>query len=608
MKDIQDLLNWLDDHKAFADSSKSKLTSGISRLLKNSPDILLEFQFILKIKSTDPTELIYNVLHPGVLHTCEVCGQPTPFDKFYNGYKKTCCSKCSHILTTEKGKISKLEKYGDENFNNSKKNQETKLNRYGDAFYTNTEKGKQTKQNRYGNANYNNSAKNKKTCLEKYGYSNPAQVPEFKEKQRLSLFENYGVNTPMESEKIKQIYANNYLNNHGAFWPLQDRDVRKKFNFQRETSNEKAIEEFLKNRGFHYKYQYECNGKNFDFAVFGENGNLNLLIETDGPYFHGLLSDYDGKNVQGENDCKRFSKVPEGVKLLVADSDCKKEDLFSRILEVFDLDYNSWISEIVNSLPGDFPYPQYEEKRLRSDWKHLCEYDYNKYQRLAQSIIRHFHRSIYWSHVSNMPSPYEAWQDKKLLRKCVENRFIYSSSLSSQAIADGFNICKIAPKVSVFNPSLSKHLIEKYLNEYDEIFDPFSGFSGRMLGTCSLNKKYIGRDINEDHVKESNEIIDFLKLNAEVKVQDILTSSGNFKCLFTCPPYGGKEHWNALNDLVEKSCDEWIEECLARFNCSKYLFVVDETSRYKNNIVETITNRSHLSKKEEYVVLIEKSN
>ena len=86
----------------------------------------------------------------------------------------------------------------------------------------------------------------------------------------------------------------------------------------------------------------------------------------------------------------------------------------------------------------------------------------------------------------------------------------------------------------------------------------------------------------------------------------MLKSSGSYPCLFTCPPYGSKERWSGKNDLIEKSCDEWIQECLQRFDCEKYLFVVDGTERFKGNIVEEIYNSSHLGKGEEYVVLIKK--
>lgn len=137
------------------------------------------------------------------------------------------------------------------------------------------------------------------------------------------------------------------------------------------------------------------------------------------------------------------------------------------------------------------------------------------------------------------------------------------------------------------------------------MFDPFSGFSGRLLGACALGKHYIGQDLNEKHVNESNDIINFLNLSdlATVVQKDILTSSKErYECLFTCPPYEGKEHWN-LTD-IEKPCDEWINICLDKFECNKYLFVVDETIKYKNYIVDTITNKSHFGSNNEYVVLI----
>ena len=608
MIDRNDLLNWLKNNNAFTDDTCRTLTSGITRRIKNNPDTLHRFQEVTSLQTDNPAELIYNIVNPDCSRVCEVCGAPTTFDKYYNGYRKTCSKQCASALTVKGSKQSKLERYGSENYNNKEKNQQTKLERYGDAFFTNIEKGRQTKEARYGDANYNNSEKNKVTCLERYGYERASQAPEVKEKQRNTVMKKYGVSSPMQCEKVKQRYMQNYTEKNGVPWPLQNREVRKKFNFSKETSNEKAIEEFLKNRGFNYKYRYVCNGKEFDFAVFNEHNNLSVLIETDGEYFHGLLSDCDGKNVRGETDCTRFQKVPDGVKLVIADATRRHEDVFQEILRVFDLDYDSWINEIVESLSESFPYPSYSEDRMLKDWEHLKTYTYNPYQKLAMSVVRNFHKSIYSAHVDGKPSPLEAWSDKDLLRKCVENRFIYSSSLSSQAIADGFNVCKLAPKVSVFNPSLAKHLVDTYLNEFDKIFDPFSGFSGRMLGTCASGKRYIGQDIDKEHVVESNEIIKFHNLNASVVEKDVLQSSGNYECLFTCPPYTDKESWGDVANQTIKSCDEWIDECLQRFNCERYLFVVDETSKYDGYIVEELSNQSLFGKGKEKVVLIEKNS
>lgn len=83
-------------------------------------------------------------------------------------------------------------------------------------------------------------------------------------------------------------------------------------------------------------------------------------------------------------------------------------------------------------------------------------------------------------------------------------------------------------------------------------------------------------------------------------VKIYLTALGNYESLFTCPPYENKEIWNESD--VNMTCDQWIDECLQRFKCKKYLFVVDCTDKYKDNIVETIENKSHFGSNYEYVL------
>ena len=377
------------------------------------------------------------------------------------------------------------------------------------------------------------------------------------------------------------------------------------------TQPEKKFLTFLQSRSFNFEHNCtlttEEGSKCFDFVVF-EDDKPAVAIEIDGVYFHGLISDSDGKNVRGETDGARFTKVPEGCKYLAID-ETKIDEGIKEFLSLLELDYDQWVDSIVENLPKDFPYYAYEESRLRKDYRKLCEYtDVNPKGRLADSTIKNFHKSIYSAHIKDLPSPLEAWNDKDLLRKCVENRFIYSSNLSSHSVLNGFNVCKLAPKVSVFSASTAKYLIMKYLNSYSEVFDPFSGFSGRMLGTCASGKQYIGQDIDKEHVEESNEIIKFHNLNASVIEKDVLQSSGSYECLFTCPPYADKESWGDEANQTIKSCDEWITECLQRFNCERYLFVVDETSKYSNYIVEELSNQSLFGKGKERVVLIEKSS
>ena len=195
MNDRESLLKWLEENNAFTDNTRRLLTSGITRRIKNNPAILQRFQEVTGLQTDDSAELIYNIVNPGCSKVCEVCGTPTTFDKYYNGYRKTCSRKCASTLTIIGGKKTKLNRYGDANYNNKEKNQQTKLERYGDAFFTNIAKGRETKEKRYGSANYNNPEKAKTTCLERYGCEKASQASAVKEKQRRTILERRNVSS-----------------------------------------------------------------------------------------------------------------------------------------------------------------------------------------------------------------------------------------------------------------------------------------------------------------------------------------------------------------------------------------------------------------------------
>lgn len=522
---------------------------------------------------------------------CKCCGTETKYWNLEHGYREFCSRKCFWKVTTqlesvkEKRKQTCKEKYDSENYMQCKdfkeKTEVTNLREYGVKNAGGSDvaiaKIKATKLANHGDENYNNMEQTYATKEIKYGdkyYNN-----KMKTRQTWQKAYNIDITSPMQIPGVKQ-KALSYSS--------------------KMTTPEKKLFEFLKNRKFQFQYGYELNGKSFDFAIFN-NGELKLLIEIDGIYYHGLSEDSNGRHVRGENDCERFSKVPENVKYIVCDED-NIENCFGEIVKVYDMDYDEWIKSIISDLPKEFPYPKYTKERLAKDWKHLQEWEWNKNSYVGSSIVRHFHESIWEAHVGKNISPVECWNNKELLEKTVKNRMIYSSRLSSQSIVDGFNVSKIAPKVSVFNPMSAKYLIKTYLNEFSEVFDPFSGFSGRMLGCCALGKKYVGQDINTKHVIESNRIIDYLRLNASVKEQDIFIDQGEYECLFTCPPYGLKEIWNEHE--TNYTCDMWIAQCITRYDCKKYLFVVDSSERYKDYIIGEITNSSHFGNRKEYIVLI----
>ncbi len=359
----------------------------------------------------------------------------------------------------------------------------------------------------------------------------------------------------------------------------------------------------------------------WDYGIYSKDNNeLIMVVDLDGAYYHADNCDYDGIHSKEEYDERRSLSIPDGIKYsIIYENQFTKS--FKIMLHSLILNYDDFINDIFKQcrlIP--FPYPSFTDKELLKSYESLYKMDCNdKYHEdislnthIGDHIIQHFHHSIWHAHTKNKPSPYDAWNNDELLMKCINNRTIYQNHLNPNKILQGFNISKIATKVSVFSAGRAKLIINKYLQEYDIIFDPFSGFSGRMLGTISLGKKYIGQDISLDHTNESNNIIRFLynnsiQLDATVIQQDILVSTGNYPCLFTCPPYGDKEQW-VDTPVSNKSCDDWIDVCLKNFKCNRYVFIVDKTIKYQRYIINNIRNKSHFNKNNEYIILINKED
>jgi hypothetical protein len=349
-----------------------------------------------------------------------------------------------------------------------------------------------------------------------------------------------------------------------------------------------------------------------------------MVIDIDGRFYHGDGFDYNGKQSKEEYDEKRFISTPDNIKVHIIYETHFRES-FDRMIQLLMRDnYGEILNDTFKACRDmEFPPYKYTETQLLYSYRELknmdCQSrysikidrdsdldDFSINVRFGDALINHFHRSILWAKCkSSNVSPHDAWFDDRLLMDVIKNRIIYVNVLNPNKILQGFNISRIAQKVSVFSAGRAKMIIHKYLNEYDTIFDPFSGFSGRMLGCISLGKKYIGQDISPIHIEESNRMAGFLAIDRHIELTnvDILSSHGSYPCLFTCPPYGDKEQW--LNVPVSsRSCDDWIDECLKRFKCERYVFVVDNTKRYSLYITGIIRNKSHLNQNNEYIIVI----
>lgn len=201
-------------------------------------------------------------------------------------------------------KQTKLEKYGDENYNNNEKTVNTCLKRYGV---------------RNGGGSKETTEKNEKYFLEKYGVTTPLKDPNIKEKIKQTNIEKYGVENPHQNKIIKEKIEQTCLKRYGKKTYLQSDEFKKNFlkykKKRRETLKKhnkltmSKAEAYIFNLLKYYfsdvicqyysdEYPFDC-----DFYI----PEINTYIEYQGYYTHGGHP-YDENNIE---DIKELHKLIE---------------------------------------------------------------------------------------------------------------------------------------------------------------------------------------------------------------------------------------------------------------------------------------------------------
>ena len=137
----------------------------------------------------------------GQIPSCPVCGNPVKFHGYLYGYAKYCCPTCAQSVEEVRDKQRKTF---------------TKL--YGDLTCI-AEKGKQTKLKRYGDPNYNNVDKMKQTCLKKYGTTNIQSLDFIRKKVEQTNLKKYGAVNAISSKEYLENKKKEYFEQISKKYP-----------------------------------------------------------------------------------------------------------------------------------------------------------------------------------------------------------------------------------------------------------------------------------------------------------------------------------------------------------------------------------------------------
>ena len=167
-----------------------------------------------------------------VYFKCENCGIETNKEKRRVNEKYPYCQKCLRKIKLkerygvenvfqlddikEKSRLTKKEKYGDENFSNTEKRKNTLIKRYN---VDSPLKLNKTKERRKEIGFKESFKKAKDTNIEKYGVENVFQMKEFQEKQKKTLIKRYNVDSPLKNESLLLKQKNTMVKKYGQNYP-----------------------------------------------------------------------------------------------------------------------------------------------------------------------------------------------------------------------------------------------------------------------------------------------------------------------------------------------------------------------------------------------------
>lgn len=274
----------------------------------------------------------------------------------YVGYRKSCCRKCATEAEETQEKIHKtcmekynnltflgsdygirkikqikLERYGDENYNNPEKLLHTLHEKYGNSVNSSfqipesIEKSKQTKLERYGNDHYVNVQKAKQTNLQRYGHESFSQTSEYLEKTKQTCLKHYGVEYSFQSEnnkeKSKQTRKKKYGDSLGyseanlKSWKLNKRQRLEKQNETKRRNNSfnksKPEEEaYILLKEYYPDIIRQYSSEEYPFYCDFFIPNKKLYIECNFHWTHGNHH----FNENDENDLKKKSELIEKAK------------------------------------------------------------------------------------------------------------------------------------------------------------------------------------------------------------------------------------------------------------------------------------------------------
>lgn len=232
------------------------------------------------------------------------------------------------------------------------------------------------------------------------------------------------------------------------------------------------------------------------------------------------------------------------------------------------------------------------ERLDRLKGSHVLQGNHIRGSNIAVTLASSFHPQMWSVPVSRYMSPMDCFQDDERLRKVIRRAFALwpdrhgANAGTLRIMLKTFSNCAA---VSNFRPVVAKAVIQTYSLPNDRIVDFAAGYGGRLVGSLSLPRHYLGIepcDLQVRGLKQCIRTIDALNcVPGTAKIykgcaEDVLPElpSSCASLVFSSPPYFDWEKYS--NQSTQsfkryKSYPEWVARFLHPIVCQSHRILSD---------------------------------
>jgi hypothetical protein len=266
-----------------------------------------------------------------------------------------------------------------------------------------------------------------------------------------------------------------------------------------------------------------------------------------------------------------------------------------------------------------FPYYDLSPSEIEAEYRRILVFDSQRIfvrnalrgPSLGLSLANYFHPAMWSVRVSRYRCPMDVFEDDALLRSAIRRAFrIWPTRYSANAscLRRMLKTFSSSASVSNFKPLIAKAVIEKYSETGDTVLDFCAGYGGRLLGSLTLPRTYVGIEPCREQVAGLRRMIraisrftppacnaTILEGCAENTLKKVPSCS--IGLVFSSPPYFDWEKYarHSTQSFVRyKTYSEWLQNFLSP--------VIAETCRVlrkKGHLVLNVTNGRRNPSREE---------